>query len=120
MPYYMCWQQLLVVWIHYCVSMGCGFHFYKVNSNIHCCVSQDKHLYQIGECGFPHLHPTTSGDHQAPKPLWKTIYPEQWTSPSVCVIRLTWEHLQLNNARPPFLKKPWETQMYTSDQESVI
>lgn len=28
--------------IHYCVSMGSVFHFYKVNLNIHCCVSQDK------------------------------------------------------------------------------
>lgn len=42
MPYYVCWQQLLVMWIHYCVSMGSVFHFYKVNLNIHCCVSQDK------------------------------------------------------------------------------
>lgn len=31
MPYCMCWRQLLMVWIYYCVSMGCGFHFYKVN-----------------------------------------------------------------------------------------
>lgn len=73
-----------MVWIYYCVSMGCGFHFYKVNlfiaayHRIKVSVKKKKvtEKYYMSKCGFTHLHlavSESSGDNQAPKPLWKAM-----------------------------------------------
>lgn len=78
MPYCMCWQQLLVVWIHHCVKMGFGFHFHKVNLNIAVYYRIWVNAASPTSTWQPHGHQGT-----IPKPLWKTIYPDQSTSPRV-------------------------------------
>lgn len=110
----MCWQQLLVVWIHCCVSMECGFLLHKVNLN-----PAVYHRIKVSISYMRmHLLPpplgslaVTRGPSDSEAPL-ETVYPDQCT--------LLREHLQLANAKPPLLKKPWEVQMHTPVQESVI